>query len=380
VNDFRVIARDGAARAGVLATAHGEIHTPVFMPVGTQGSVKALSSGDVLALGAQIILGNTYHLALRPGAACVRRQGGLHRFMAWPRAILTDSGGFQVFSLRARRTVDEDGVTFRSHIDGSEQRLTPESAMAIQVDLGADISMAFDDCPPSDAPPGEIDAAIERTTRWAVRSVAAPRAPGQLRFGIVQGGVDLSRRRLHLARIAALPFDGFALGGLGVGEPPDVMHDVVAAIAPEMPAASPRYLMGVGTPVDILAGIAAGIDMFDCVMPTRNARNGSLFVHDGRINIANACHRQDDRPVERDCRCECCASYSRAYLAHLFHAKELLYYRLATIHNLRHYLDLVAGARQAILVGTFAQYRSRIASAQGSQAPQPEQWSPGSIR
>ena len=357
---FRVLANDGAARAGVLRTSHGDVATPVFMPVGTQASVKSLSSGDVTALGAEIILGNTYHLALRPGAESVRGQGGLHKFMAWPRAILTDSGGFQVFSLRERRNVDEDGVTFRSHIDGAAQRMTPESAMEIQVALGSDIAMAFDECPPSDAPEAELDAAMARTTRWAIRCLAAPRAPGQMRFGIVQGGVDLVRRRAHLSEIAALPFDGFALGGLGVGEPPAVMHDVVAAIAGDMPAASPRYLMGVGTPVDILAGIAAGIDMFDCVMPTRNARNGALFVRAGRINIANARHRQDSQPVEPGCVCECCASYSRAYLAHLFHAKELLYYRLATIHNLRHYLDLADGARAAILDGRFDAYRAGI--------------------
>jgi queuine tRNA-ribosyltransferase len=359
---------DGTARAGVLHTARGDVETPVFMPVGTQASVKALSSGDLTALGARIILGNTYHLALRPGADCVRDQGGLHRFMAWPGAILTDSGGFQVFSLRERRTLDEDGVTFRSHIDGSEHRLTPERAMEIQAALGSDIAMAFDECPPSDAPVAELDGAIARTTRWAARCLAAPRAPGQLRFGIVQGGIDLSRRRAHLAEIAALPFEGFALGGLGVGEPPEVMHDIVGAIAPDMPADSPRYLMGVGTPRDILAGIAAGIDMFDCVMPTRNARNGQLFVSGGRINIANARHRQDPRPVEEGCPCECCVSYGRAYLAHLFHAKELLYYRLASIHNLRHYLDLARGARAAILSGTFKQYQAAILSAEGDRA------------
>ncbi|MEO5769373.1 MAG: tRNA guanosine(34) transglycosylase Tgt [Polyangia bacterium] len=358
---FRLVARGGAggrARAGVLQTAHGEVETPVFMPVGTQATVKALSSGDLAALGARIILGNTYHLALRPGADCVQEQGGLHRFMAWPRAILTDSGGFQVFSLRERRLLDEDGVTFRSHIDGSEHRLTPERAMAIQSSLGSDIAMAFDECPPSDAPAAELDGAMARTTRWAARCLATPRPAGQLRFGIVQGGVDLARRRAHLAEIAALPFDGFALGGLGVGEPPEVMHHVVGAIAAEMPEASARYLMGVGTPRDIVAGIAAGIDMFDCVMPTRNARNGQLFVRGGRLNIANARHRQDRRPVEEGCPCECCASYSRSYLAHLFHAKELLYYRLATIHNLRYYLDLARAARAAILSNTFESFQA----------------------
>src|SRR6185369_4324887 len=306
---------------------------------------------DLTGLAAPIILGNTYHLSLRPGAERVQGLGGLHRFMAWPGAILTDSGGFQVFSLRERRTIDEDGVTFRSHIDGAEQRLTPERAMAIQAALGSDIAMAFDDCPPSDAPAEVVAAAMARITRWARRCADAPAAPGQLRFGIVQGGTDQALRRAHLGEIAALPFDGVALGGLGVGEPPPLMHEVVNAIAPEMPPDRPRYLMGVGTPVDIDAGIRAGIDMFDCVMPTRNARNGQLFVRGGRLNIANAQHRDDGRPVEDGCPCECCASYSRAYLSHLFHAKELLYYRLATVHNLRHYLDLARRARAAILAG-----------------------------
>jgi queuine tRNA-ribosyltransferase len=353
---FEVVARDGNARAGVLHTAHGPIETPVFMPVGTQASVKSLSSGDVQRLGARIILGNTYHLSLRPGAERVSELGGLHRFMAWPGAILTDSGGFQVFSLRERRTIDEDGATFRSHLDGSEQRLTPERAMQIQALLGSDIAMAFDECPPSDAPLEVVTAAMARTTRWARRCALAPRAAGQLRFGIVQGGTDLALRRAHLAEIAELPFDGLALGGLGVGEPPPVMHAVVGAIAPEMPHNRPRYLMGVGTPEDLRAGIRAGIDMFDCVMPTRNARNGQLFIsearHDvGRLNIANAQYRDDPRPVEEGCPCECCASYSRAYLSHLFHAKELLYYRLATVHNLQHYLDLARRARAAIIAG-----------------------------
>jgi queuine tRNA-ribosyltransferase len=335
----------------VLHTAHGPIETPIFMPVGTQASVKALSSGDLRVLAAPIILGNTYHLSLRPGAERVAALGGLHRFMAWPGAILTDSGGFQVFSLRERRTIDEDGVTFRSHLDGSEQRLTPERAMQIQALLGSDIAMAFDECPPSDAPVEVVTAAMARTTRWARRCADAPRADGQLRFGIVQGGTDVALRRAHLAEIAQLPFEGLALGGLGVGEPPEVMHAVVGEIAPAMPADRPRYLMGVGTPDDLRAGIRAGIDMFDCVMPTRNARNGQLFVHAGRINIANAAHRDDARPIEDGCPCECCASYSRAYLAHLFHAKELLYYRLATIHNLQHYLDLARRARAAIIGG-----------------------------
>ena len=350
---FRVEGRAGQARAGRLRTAHGEIETPVFMPVGTQASVKALSAVDLETLGPQIILGNTYHLALRPGAERIRALGGLHRFMSWPRAILTDSGGFQVFSLRERSMIDDDGVTFRSHIDGSPQRLTPERAMEIQAALGSDIAMAFDECPPADAPVDAIRAAMRRTTRWAVRCLRAPLASGQLRFGIVQGGTDLALRREHLGEIGALGFDGLALGGLGVGEPPPVMHDVVAEVAPEMPADRPRYLMGVGTPTDIWNGIRAGIDMFDCVMPTRNARNGQFFIRGARINIANAQHRDDPRPIEDGCPCECCSRYSRAYLSHLFHAKELLYYRLASVHNLQHYLDLTRRARAAILSGHF---------------------------
>jgi queuine tRNA-ribosyltransferase len=348
---FRVVARAGRARAGVLETAHGPVETPVFMPVGTQASVKALSAADLGRLGPRIVLGNTYHLALRPGAERIAALGGLHRFMGWPGAILTDSGGFQVFSLRERASVDDDGVTFRSHIDGSPQRLTPERSMEIQRLLGSDVAMAFDQCPPSDAPREAIEAAMARTTAWAARSARAEAAPGQLRFGIVQGGVHLDLRRRHLAEIAALPFDGLALGGLGVGEAPEVMYGVIDAVAAEMPEERPRYLMGVGTPADIWTAIAAGVDMFDCVMPTRNARNGQLFVRAGRLNIGNAQHRDDPRPVEEDCPCECCETYSRAYLAHLFHAGELLYHRLASVHNLQHYLDLARRARAAIADG-----------------------------
>jgi queuine tRNA-ribosyltransferase len=353
VSAFRVEARAGSARAGVLETAHGPVETPVFMPVGTQATVKALSSDDLRRLGPRIILGNTYHLALRPGAERISALGGLHKFMNWSGAILTDSGGFQVFSLRERCAIDEDGVTFRSHIDGSEQRLTPERAMEIQRLLGSDVAMAFDHCPPSDAPRAAIEDAMARTTAWARRSAAAPRAPGQLRFGIVQGGTHLDLRRRHLGEIAALGFDGLALGGLGVGEAPEVMYDVIAAVAPELPDDLPRYLMGVGTPKDIWTAIGAGVDMFDCVMPTRNARNGHLFVRAGRLRIANTQYRDDPRPVEEGCPCECCAGYSRAYLAHLFHAEELLFYRLASAHNLQHYLDLARRARQAIVAGAF---------------------------
>jgi queuine tRNA-ribosyltransferase len=364
---FSLTASDGHARAGVITTAHGPVETPVFMPVGTQATVKSLATSDLEALGARIILGNTYHLALRPGEELIERLGGLHRFMAYPRAILTDSGGFQVFSLAARRKVDDDGVTFSSHIDGSVQRFTPERAMAVQAALGSDIAMAFDECPPSDAPRDVVLQAMARTTRWAQRCLASPRGPGQIRFGIIQGGVDIGLRRQHLGELAPLDFEGLAIGGLSVGEPPAVMHEVVGAVAPEMPADRPRYLMGVGRPEDLLAGIAAGIDMFDCVMPTRNARNGQLFVRAGKLNIGNNVHRLDDRPVEEGCPCVTCRQHSRAYLAHLFRAKEMLYYRLATIHNLQHYLDLAREARVAIIEGRFGAFlanrRAALASA-----------------
>jgi queuine tRNA-ribosyltransferase len=353
---FVVQARCGDARAGLLQTNHGPVETPVFMPVGTQATVKSLASGDLEALEVRIVLANTYHLAMRPGARLVRDLGGLHAFMAWPRAILTDSGGYQVFSQKGRRKIDDDGVTFHSHVDGSPQRLTPESAMAIQADLGSDIAMAFDECPPSDASRDVLCRAMERTTRWARRCVATTPAPGQLRFGIVQGGADLGLRAEHLAEIAGLSFDGVALGGLSVGEPPETMHAVVREIAPRMPAELPRYLMGVGTPADLLVAISSGIDMFDCVMPTRAARNGRLFVRGGHINIANAVHCIAALPIEEGCPCETCRRYSRAYLAHLFRVKEILYYRLATLHNLHHYLALVRGARRAIVEGRLPEY------------------------
>jgi len=354
---FEVVAACGQARAGLLHTAHGVVETPVFMPVGTQATVKSLSSGDLETLGAPIILGNTYHLAMRPGHALIGRMGGLHKFMAWPRAILTDSGGFQVFSQSGRRTIDEDGVTFQSHVDGSAQRLTPESAMAIQVALGSDVAMAFDECPPSDADGEVVRKAMERTTRWAQRCLEAESLPGQLRFGIVQGGTNVDLRLGHLAEIAEMPFEGVALGGLSVGEPPAVMHAVVGRVAPSMPAERPRYLMRVGRPQDLLAGIASGIDMFDCVMPTRNARNGHLFIPRGHLNIANTSYRDDPRPIDESCACEACQRYSLGYLSHLFRSKEILYYRLATLHNLQYYLNLVRGARKAIMegrLGTFA--------------------------
>jgi queuine tRNA-ribosyltransferase len=348
---FRVVAQKGKARAGVITTPRGEIETPIFMPVGTAGTVKGLTVDELAAppLDASIILGNTYHLSLRPGTDVVTALGGLHRMMAWPRPILTDSGGFQVFSLAALGKIDDDGVTFRSHIDGAALRLTPERSIEIQATLGSDIAMAFDQCPPGDAPRAVIEAAMARTTAWAARSLAAPRAPGQALFGIVQGGIHVDLRRRHLAEIAALDFDGIALGGLSVGEAPAEMYRVLEAFAAELPADKPRYLMGVGTPDDLRQAIACGVDMFDCVMPTRNARNGQLFTSSGKVVISNAKYRLDPGPLDPECPCETCARYSRAYLRHLFMAQEILFMRLASLHNLTHYLRLVRALRAEIV-------------------------------
>jgi len=365
IGRFEIQARDGEARAGVLHTAHGLVETPIFMPVGTQASVKSLSTRDLEELDAPIILGNTYHLALRPGSALIQALGGLHGFMAWNRAILTDSGGFQIFSLSQRRTIDEEGATFRSHIDGSRHQFTPESAMKIQAQLGSDIAMAFDECPPADAPADVVKAATDRTTRWAARCLSVEPAPGQLRFGIVQGGVDVDRRLRHIEELTNLNvqgvgFDGFALGGLSVGEPPPEMYRVVRATAPRMPEQRPRYLMGVGTPLDLVTAICAGVDMFDCVMPTRNARNGHLFTSTGKVNISNAVHKTDERALDAACTCYTCRTHSRAYLAHLFRARELSYNRLATLHNLQFYLDLVRGLRCAIRNGTVEKHAADL--------------------
>jgi queuine tRNA-ribosyltransferase len=376
-------ARDGKARAGRLRLPHGEVQTPIFMPVGTVGSVKAVSPPDLTTAGAQIILGNTYHLWLRPGLPIIAAHGDLHRFCGWSRPMLTDSGGFQVFSLGAGQRPDmssahgpvptakplakisEEGVRFRSHLDGSLRELTPELSMRIQAILGSDIAMAFDQCPPGLSSSGEAQAAMDRTTRWAARCLAVPapllcdgaRVLGrQLRFGIVQGGIHLALRRRHMAEICAMPFDGFALGGFAVGEPPEVMYQLLDQVADELPRATPRYLMGVGTPRDLVMAIASGIDMFDCVMPTRNARNGQLFTSLGKVNIKGARYATDLSPLDPACSCETCRCYSRAYLRHLFVAEELLYYRLATLHNLTYYLDLTTRARQAILDRRFAQF------------------------
>jgi queuine tRNA-ribosyltransferase len=354
---FKVVARSGHARAGVLTTPHGEIETPIFMPVGTAGTVKSMTVGELCAppLDARIILGNTYHLYLRPGLEVVGAHGGLHQMMGWERPILTDSGGFQVFSLAGLNQIDDEGVTFQSHIDGSRHRLTPEKSIEIQRVLGSDIVMAFDQCPPGDGAPEVIAKAMARTTAWARRCLDAPRGSGQALFGILQGGCNVDLRRRHLDELGPMPFDGFALGGFSVGEPVEQMYTALDAFAHELPADKPRYLMGVGTPNDIERAVRAGVDMFDCVMPTRNARNGQLFTAEGKLVISHARHRMDTSPVDPTCPCECCTKYSRAYLRHLYLAKEILFSRLATLHNLTHYLRTVRRLRQAVLDGTLGQ-------------------------
>ncbi|MFH0899581.1 MAG: tRNA guanosine(34) transglycosylase Tgt, partial [Pseudomonadota bacterium] len=348
---FKVIATKGKARAGILETPHGIVETPVFMPVGTAGTVKGMTAGELEAepLAAPMILANTYHLYLRPGLNVIRALGGLHRMMGWTKSILTDSGGFQVFSLASLRSLDDEGATFRSHIDGSLHRLTPVAAMEIQATLGSDIAMVLDQCPPGDASAAELLEAVQRTTAWARRCLTAPRGVGQALFAIVQGGTDVRLRRHHLEELGSLEFDGFALGGLSVGEPIPEMHRVLAEFADELPAERPRYLMGVGTPDDLRFGVANGIDMFDCVMPTRNARNGQLFTSAGKLSIANAKHRAAAEPVDPECPCETCRRYSRAYLRHLFVAREILYLRLATLHNLTYYQRLMRGLRAEIV-------------------------------
>ncbi|MEZ4301467.1 MAG: tRNA guanosine(34) transglycosylase Tgt [Polyangiaceae bacterium] len=346
-------ATSGAARTGVLTTPHGEVPTPTFMPVGTQGSVKTLTPEEVAATGARIVLGNTYHLWLRPGPDLVAKLGGLHRFTRWPHAMLTDSGGFQAFSLSDLRTVSEDGFVFRSHLDGAKCALSPEVAMQVQGALGADIAMQLDICPPGGSARGEVEAACARTTRWARRCLAA-RSPSQAVFGIVQGGTFADLRRMHADELGAMPFDGLALGGFSVGEPIEEMHRVLVEVAPHLDPSRPRYLMGVGTPSDLIRAIGAGVDMFDCVLPTRNARNGQALVRGGRIVIKQARYKDDARPLDESCPCPACAGgFSRAYLRHLFLAGEILVLRLLSVHNLTLYGALVRGAREAIARGEY---------------------------
>jgi len=346
---FELVATCGEARAGRMHTRHGTVDTPAFMTVGTYGAVRGLSAAAVRDTGAQIVLSNTLHLYLRPGLEVVDLHGGLHRMMGWDGPILTDSGGFQLMSLESLLRVDDEGVDLRSPVDGSKHRLTPQLVMEIQRRLGVDIAMVLDNCPAADTTEAFKREAMDRTTRWAEICLGEPRKPGQAVFGIVQGGTDLSLRREHLTAIAGLEPDGLALGGLAVGEGPEEMDRVVSAIAPELPTAKPRYLMGVGFPRDLVASARAGIDLFDCVVPTRHARNGQLFTWEGRINIANARFRTDDSPPEPTCDCATCTRHTRSYLRHLYSAKEILYSVLATQHNLRFYQLLMGRIRQAIL-------------------------------
>jgi len=342
------------------------VDTPQFMPVGTQASVKSVTPADLRVIGAQIILGNTYHLSLRPGAERIARLGGLHRFMAWDGPILTDSGGFQVFSLAHLREVDEDGVTFASHIDGSPHRLTPETAVAIQEQLGSDIAMAFDQLVDPGLEPEAVADAMERTHRWAERSLAAHTRSDQALFGIIQGGVDPDLRARSVAAIAELPFDGVAIGGLSVGETKEEMTATLKVVADALrDDPRPRYLMGVGSPVDFFAAVEQGIDLFDCVLPTRVARTGQLWTRQGRLNIRNSGLQDDPGPVDPECGCETCQTFSRAYLAHLFRAEELLGYRLATVHNLTYTLDLMRGIRAALADGSYASLRDTVQSRYG---------------
>lgn len=357
---FSVAATSGKARAGVLDLHHGRIQTPTFMPVGTRGSVKAMTPADLETVGAEIILGNTYHLWQRPGLEVIEKFGGLHRFMGWERPILTDSGGYQVFSLTGLRKLTEEGVVFRSSIDGSLWNLTPEESMRIQRVLGADIVMAFDECPPAAASSDALEQAVERTTRWAERCVRVPLAAHQHLFGIVQGGTSAPLRRRHMAELEKMPFAGFALGGLSVGEPPPVMHALLDEIADDLPADKPRYLMGVGTPRDLVCAIGAGIDMFDCVMPTRNARNGQLFTSEGKVIIRNQRYRDDTGPLDPQCECPTCQKFGRGYLRHLLLCNEILYFHLATVHNLTFYMNLVKRARAAILTDSYPDFRAQI--------------------
>ncbi|HEY6960399.1 MAG TPA: tRNA guanosine(34) transglycosylase Tgt [Gaiellaceae bacterium] len=351
-------ATDGAARAGVLRTAHGEIRTPVFMPVGTKATVKTLHPDEVSDLGAQILLGNTYHLHFRPGDELIRDLGGLHRFMAWDRPILTDSGGFQVFSLRDTiARVDDEGVTFRNVYDGSETHFTPELAARIQQNLGSDIAMCLDQVPPAGISRRALVDAVRRTTAWAERQRYAPRADGQLRFGIAQGGVDPELRRRSTEEIASLDFDGNAIGGLAIGEDRGAMFETTDWATALLPADKPRYFMGIGDPEGILEVIEAGVDMFDCVLPTRTARTGSALTGHGRINLRNARFARDERPLEEGCDCPACTRFTRAYIRHLVNQNELLGLRLLSLHNLRFLIELTRGAREAIERGVFDRYK-----------------------
>jgi queuine tRNA-ribosyltransferase len=364
---FTETARDGHARTGIMKTPRAVVHTPVFMPVGTLATVKSQTPDEIEATGARIILANTYHLWVRPGPEVIETMGGVPKFMGWPHAMLTDSGGFQVFSLAALRQIDDEGVTFRSHLDGKKLRLTPEESMRIQRALGADIAMAFDECPPGGAELPVLEAAMRRTTAWAKRCLLSPWREGQARFGIVQGGTNTALRLRHLEEIAGMSaggreFDGIALGGFSVGEPIPEMHRAFGEIVHHLPRDKPRYVMGIGTPYDLLEAMGAGVDLFDCVLPSRNARNGQALTWHGRVNLKQARHKVDQSPLDARCRCSTCSTYSRAYLSHLIRADEMLGARLVTHHNLFFYGDLCAAAQIAIAEGRYAAFASEAAN------------------
>jgi queuine tRNA-ribosyltransferase len=369
---FALQARDGAARRGRIELGRGSIATPAFMPVGTAGTVKAMRPEEVAATGAEIVLGNTYHLMLRPGAERIAALGGLHRFMNWPRPILTDSGGFQVMSLAKLRKIAETGVTFRSHLDGAKLELTPERSIAIQRLLGADIAMVLDECTPFPATEEEAQASMERSLRWAARSKQAYEArTGHALFGIVQGGVHPALRQRSAQELCAIGFDGYAVGGLGVGEGQDAMFAMLGETLPALPEDRPRYLMGVGKPDDILGAVARGIDMFDCVLPTRSGRTAQAFTRRGTVNLKNARHLDDPRPLDAECACRACQNHSRAYLHHLVRANEILASMLLTEHNLRYYQDLMSGMRAAIAAQSFPDHAAALREgwAEGDTAP-----------
>ena len=372
---FRILGREGAARRGELLTPHGVVQTPAFMPVGTQGAVKGVTHRDLEDLGAEIILGNTYHLYLRPGDGLIARAGGLHRFIAWQKPILTDSGGYQIFSLADRRRITDEGAEFRSHLDGSLHLLTPERAVDIQAHLGSDIAMVLDECIASPTTEPEARAAMERSIQWAARARQRLRRikedatggegvtatnPGQLQFGIVQGGVHAGLRTESAQATTDLGFDAYAIGGLSVGEPREVTYDIVAHTAPRLPDDRPRYLMGSGMPDDLFECVARGIDLFDCVLPTRNARNGQLITRYGLLAIKNAQYAEDSSPPDPDCGCYTCRHFSRAYLRHLYLAGEMTAATLNTLHNLYFYLDTMKAIRKAIMLGTFEKLRSEF--------------------
>ncbi len=358
VGKFELQKQQGQARAGRLKTAHGWIETPVFMPVGTKATVKGMLPEELVDLGAQVVLGNTYHLHLRPGEETIEKLGGLHKFMNWKKPILTDSGGFQVFSLSQLTKVREEGVEFRSHLDGALHFLSPETSMKIQMALGSDIIMAFDECLKYPATDDEIKTSMDMTYRWLLRSKEAMTREESLLFGIIQGGLEEKLRTESLEQITSVDLPGYAMGGFSVGEPIELMHELVKKVAPKMPQHKPRYLMGVGTPLDLVLAVDAGLDMFDCVMPTRVARNGTLFTWQGRVSIKRNEYREDPSPLDPECACYTCKNYSRAYLRHLFLQGEMLSARLNTIHNLHFYLNLMGRMRVNILEGRWEEFRN----------------------